>query len=317
MIPSRISGLKKLEVQDKYKKYISITLCLTTVCNYKCWYCYQNNMDRKTVVDYKDCLRFVKKVQEKYPEKEILVLLMGGETLFYPHINELMTELYNMNIKIDITTNGSKPEKWWKTYGKMINNLTISYHHKEISEDEFIEKCKYTVQNVPRHISIALMLEPKYFDEIYNVGRRLADEVDNLMILIKPIGNSLGFKNFQEFTEEQRKYIIENKKFKSKKIKFLPSPFDLSDMIVTDNNGQHTRQLNDILLKKETCFTGMKCYAGIEEFFMDFDGSVYRANCLIENLGNISEDIPLPNEPIVCTEKDCYCRIDVQITKEV
>ncbi len=310
--------IKKLEVPNEYKKYISITLCLTSECNYKCWYCYQNAAERKTEVDYKDCIKFVKQVQEKYPEKEILVLLMGGETLFYKDINDVIEELYNMGIKIDVTTNGSKPEKWWVKYGHMINNLTISYHHKEVDEDEFINKCKIITSNLNRHVSIALMLEPKYFDEIYKVARRLVDEVNNLMIMIKPIENSLCFKDFQYFTTEQNEYILKNRKFKSKIRKITPSPFDLSDVVITEQNGnQTTKPLNEVILRKETNFKGMKCYAGIEEFFMNFDGSIYRANCLIDKLGNVSEDLILPNKPIICDREECYCRIDVQMTKEI
>ena len=314
---TKIPGRQKLEPLKEFKKYISITVSLTTECNYKCWYCYQNNMKRETQIYYKDVLKFVKQVQDKYPEKEILVLLIGGETLYYKDINPLIEELYNMNIKIDITTNGSKSEKWWKKYGKMIENISVSYHHNEVQENKFIEQCKYIVKNTRRHLSIPLMIEPEYFDEILEFGERLANEIDNLIVLPKPINNALVFDNFQNFTSEQRQKMINIKRFRSKNIKFIDSPFDSSDMIITQNNVAKIRTLNDIILKGETNFEGMKCYGGIEQFFIDYDGSIYTSNCLIKKIGNLNNPITLPNKPVICNKSYCYCRIDVQTTKEI
>jgi len=305
----------KLEVPDEYKKYISITLSLTTECNYKCWYCYQNNMERSTKIDYEDCIKFVKQVQDKYPEKEVLVLLMGGETLHYKHINELIDELYDMNVKIDVTTNGSKTEKWWKEYGYKINNVTVSYHHNEVTPEKFIKQCKYITENCVRHVSVAVMLEPKHFDEIYQVARDLADQVDNLMILLKPVWNSLRLSDFTDFTKRQYEYILKNRKIKSKKIKFTKSPFDLVDILLIKDKLVSAVPLNEFTLKRRAKFKGYYCYSGIESFFVDYDGDVYRANCLIENLGNISEKIVLPDDPILCIHDECYCRTDVFITK--
>ena len=62
---------------------------------------------------------------------------------------------------------------------------------------------------------------------------------------------------------------------------------------------------------------GWYCYAGIENIAIDFFGNVQRAWCGAPNvyIGNITEGITLPSEPIVCQISNCHCGFDMMCTK--
>ena len=306
----------KINVEDKFKNKIFISWVLTKKCNYSCWYCYQDSNIKYNEIDYKYGIEFIKKIIKKYPNKEILVDILGGEVLHYKKINNLLIKLKNLNVKIDITTNGSKPSEWWSKYRNLFDNITLSYHHKQVNQDKFFETCKIiTTTNPNKYINIALMMDPKYFDEIYKYAIYLTKNIDNLIINTKAIR---GKDEIQiKYISKQRDILINNNKIKSNKISKNSNPFGQSNLIMYDEfNKKIIQPINTFILKQEHKFKGWYCNYGIDSFYIECNGDVFGANCSQnKNLGNIMNLVKLDNKPIICKNEFCNCRTDLYLTK--
>ncbi len=63
-------------------------------------------------------------------------------------------------------------------------------------------------------------------------------------------------------------------------------------------------------------FTGWDCGAGAGNLYIDMDGKVFGASCRLKGqLGNIFDDISLPQKWITCSKQICSCGADLFIPK--
>lgn len=309
---------KIIEPLDEYKKYIIVTLSLTSNCNFRCSYCYQSHDDIKTL-NLNNCIKFIKSVQSKYPEKEVVITLMGGEITIIPNIKEFIKKLYSLNTKISITTNGSKPKEWWDDIAEYIYQLTISYHYKSHNKIVFLEMCEYLSKILKYHITISLMIEPKNFKEIYNFGKKLGN-ISNVVVSVKKIRETnkriKKYESFEylKFTDEQMVQLNKKNKFFTK----ITKPFDKvnpmgASYVMID--GVKT-SVNKIIMNEENKYKGWTCFIGLGEFYVNFNGDIYGATCSLgDSLGHIDKTWKFPSEPIICTKDFCFCRYDLYLTK--
>ena len=300
--------MKIISISSK-NRYMVIEFSLTNICNYKCSYCYQLK-DKKNSLDIEDCLNFFKKIRKIYPDENIKILLMGGETLYYKDIDILLDTLYNMNIKVDITTNGSKPKEWWKKYAPKIENICVSYHPTEVSEEAFIQQCKNIVKYSKRHLSIMLMLPYETFFENIKFAERLSEEVPNLIILGKLLHNRT------HYTEKCLLFYKSNNRWKSKKFKSNKSIFDDNFLEVRYGSEKNIITTKDLIKNNQNNFKGYKCFLGIYRFFVNFDGNVYGASCGEGHLGSIKK-FTISKKAILCPRDVCNCPEDIKIRKEI
>ena len=303
--------MKKVIVQEPYSKYITITICLTLGCNFRCSYCYQNNYNSKCL-DLNKCLDYIKAVQDKYPNKEILLNLIGGEITLIKDIKQFILKLFDLNIKMQITTNGGVSNEWWDDIGYCIDALTISYHHEFHNEDSFFETCKHISTKIPYNLDVSLMITPDKFDTIYAFGERLGT-IPKVIVHAKKLRKINGEVGFLDYTEEQKQKLLEKNTFKSKLAHQDFDPFG-PQYIHVDGEKTHIRTFME---ENKHQFEGWKCYSGIESFDIDSQGNISGASCGIgRSLGSIYGKYDFPTEPIICTKKFCFCLNDLVITKE-
>lgn len=304
----------RYEIEKDYRNKIIINLELTLRCNYRCEYCYQRDWSKTGQLEYRDCIKFIEEIQKRNHDKDILVYILGGEALLYKDISKLLTALYIMKIETNITTNGSKSIDWWSEYSKKITSIVLSYHHNESNQDEFFNICKTITKY--KHITVNLMMQPKYFNEIYNFGLRLVNNLDLVIVNLKTIReNGINIS----YTKEQQKLLLENNKLKSKKIYKGYNSFGHTHLEVTDDVGNKRLELiNQLLIEEKNRFRGWFCYAGIETFFISHLGEVFGSFCKSNgSMGNIKTHINYRSEPIICDKTMCDCRGDICVTKYI
>jgi len=75
--------------------------------------------------------------------------------------------------------------------------------------------------------------------------------------------------------------------------------------------------VNDILARKDNCYKGWKCWAGIDMISISTDGTVYSASCRNKIMGNIYDDaeINLEKEPQTCEREWCACAANLNVKK--
>jgi len=307
----------RCRIEDNYNSSISIVWALTKKCNLTCWYCYQNHDPiHKDEIDYKYGITFIKKIINQNPGKIILLSLLGGEVLHYLHIDELLAELSTLeNIKINITTNGTKSTVWWTKHRKIFDNIMLSYHHTQHNQTNFFNVCK-TITDIDqtKYITIALMMDPNHFQEIYEYGLSLADNIDNLIINIKML-RQLGGSRLP-YSNEQKEFALSHNKIRSKIRTIHHNFFGQKNLILTDSDDvEHTVSINQFILEEKHKFKGWVCESGVHSFFIDTDGGVFGANCLCKYLGNITQEVVFNNDPVICIKDSCNCRDDLFITK--
>jgi len=154
-------------IQDKF---ISISWRIATICNYNCSYCGDPKI--KPFKDYEGFFNFVEDVKKKYPDKEVILQLLGGEVTIWNKFVEFLTKCNEKSIKISVITNGSPSVEWWKKNIDKMTYVLISYHYEHSSKKHFRE-----IAPIVRHkASILLMTPPDKFDEIIEFGKQLSSE---------------------------------------------------------------------------------------------------------------------------------------------
>ena len=62
-----------------------------------------------------------------------------------------------------------------------------------------------------------------------------------------------------------------------------------------------------------------KCYSGVEQIVVDFDGTVMIGWCRVGgSLGNMKDpdNIAWPIDPVICNKSYCHCNFDIMSKKE-
>ncbi len=221
----------KFEGIDHQIQRLYVHWDITTVCNYKCNYCY-------ALLDYQE-----KQKWNKEPEKEIIDIiikslqfrslplflgLLGGEPTLSKYYFYILAQLQKKvlgkfeNDRLYITTNLSKDLKWWYEHPKLNKTFILAsfhpqYHNKE-SIKNFIEKLLY-LKNYFK-VKLNIMLDEKYKDILWNLFPYLKNLKENKIIIhphiIYPEGSpflnpSESYKEFKYFFDLQEpEYIFQH-----------------------------------------------------------------------------------------------------------
>ncbi len=100
-------------------------------------------------------------------------------------------------------------------------------------------------------------------------------------------------------------------------------------LIVDSDLGPVEASIEDLVSSKLNSFLGWRCYAGIQNLYIDFDGRVWIANCAGAPLNSIdfgnrqpwgylgkyNTEFFLPAAPVTCPKANCGCGSDIVITK--
>ena len=205
---------------------------ITTVCNYKCNYCY-------ALLDYEEKKQWNKEMDKQKIDIVIKSLelrslpiflgLLGGEPTLsknYFYILEKLKEKVLGKFDRDrlyITTNLSRDIEWWKKHPKLDKTFILAsfhpeYHNKETIK-KFVEKLLYLKDYF--RVKLNIMLDKKHKESLFDLYPYLKDLKDNNIIIhphiIYPNGSpflnpDLSYKDFKSFFDLQDpEYIFKDK----------------------------------------------------------------------------------------------------------
>lgn len=103
-----------------------LRLVLTDNCNFKCPCCYNEGnktKNKNNYINFKEIKQFLRLTKGSFNT----VVLTGGEPLLYPKFNKLIKFLKNLNMEIQLTTNGSLLHAVKSSTLKKINKINVSF----------------------------------------------------------------------------------------------------------------------------------------------------------------------------------------------
>jgi|TARA_B100000959_G_scaffold280605_1_gene342732 MoaA/NifB/PqqE/SkfB family radical SAM enzyme len=323
---------KLVKIHQKYNNFFHINWFITNKCNFSCNYCHPfNHEGSSSLYDIDTYKNFISKVLTQI-DVPLVVSFTGGEPTAMPIFDEFLDFLVENNVKIGITSNGSKSIKWWKKYHKAFDWISLSFHTEKSNTRQFID----IVDTVWAHslVSVRVMMHPqqKYFEKGLELYRLLKTRPFVTIVHVEkvPIVDDWLTDNekYHEYTPEQQKHLDNDLWFKretslpSKNKNEYKVPVDVTGVFKTAN-GRYEEQseldTNAIAASGKNQFYNWWCLGGLEHLHVNDRGEIWPAACLQgKQLGNIDDldNFNLPKKPLLCKKDFCYCATDMIISKE-
>lgn len=107
--------LREFDKRNKITEEMSLIICTTTFCNMRCLYCYEEDIEKRTLTPdiINKIVNWIGRQAEKHPLKLLKILLFGGEplmamdktVLLMEKINEMCNK-HKIKVYFSIATNG-------------------------------------------------------------------------------------------------------------------------------------------------------------------------------------------------------------------
>lgn len=271
-------------------------------CNYDCSYCPSAIHDNTS--PHTD-LGILENAVDRLCEigKPIRISLTGGEPCVHPHIEDLLEYFKRKDISwVNLTTNGTRPARWYLENEGFFNHLVFSLHF-EYDWQRIVNTINQFYDSTEREFFVNVMAHHEYMDQVRKVVKEFQEK--GIKYAIRRIRWTEGDHN-----------VFDDLRYQGKDLEWILA----NDATVSANCKVDEVQLihaNDIIKKNLNQFKGWTCNAGLESLMINWDGEVHRATCRVGgSLGNIYNGTFLsPVEPIVCTRDFCTCAADIPLTK--
>ena len=123
-----------VKIYQKYNNFFHINWFITNKCNFSCEYChpfnYANTSPKFDINVYKN---FIHRILNQIGNKQLIISFTGGEPTSLDWFDEFLDFLIENNVKIGLTSNGSKSIKWWKKYRKAFDWVSLSFHAEKLN----------------------------------------------------------------------------------------------------------------------------------------------------------------------------------------
>lgn len=290
-------------------------------CNQDCSYCPAvaksgafKNPNWDTVEE------FAHKMLDHYDElgKRVLVNIGGsGEPTIVSWLPNLLRLLNNRSGGINLSTNLSAPIDWWKDNANLVKTVAVTVHYEYTNLHEIKEKLDI-VASQTKNVAVAVPMLPNRFDT------QLADiEWFRANTKYSPVPQ-IVFRNYTaggawiNYTEDQKETLRRYHNMPSFRLEetkpvvsSAPAPAPIA--VIKSNTDVYLTEKDD-----QRCFTGWRCYAGIDTLCIDSRGYVRRGWCA--QLGQTQTPMaswewdPLP---VICNMAWCRLGLDLMARKEL
>lgn len=313
------------KITNNFPNTIVVTWKFTTTCNFACNYCPPSLHDGKYgFPDFDASLNFLKSLTKN--NKTVYVDLLGGETTLWPKLINFLTEIKNFSkdIVIQISTNGSRTNNWWKRFYssdvEMNSYLHFTYHPELINEDLFYKNLEIISE---KYFTVcSFMLDTRHIDKTILFFEKVKANlpVDCAYKLVRPmfdagIDKNYTDKDLEKITANKNKFLFDRKKY-PKKSNIIGESLPTNIFL----NGEK-KNFGQMLINKENNFYKWKCMAGQNRLIINEDGSIFPCHPLVGNdnfhLGNINinSSFKFLDDYINCPVSYCSCILDASIDK--
>lgn len=273
-----------------------ITWECTTVCNYRCSYCWPSCHDGKYKwPDDTQVTKLINYIKDFSDGKKVTLDIMGGEPTIWPKFKEFCNSVSDFT-EITFSSNGSRTVRWWNDFNASISQLLFSYHPEYASTEHFIDILS-TVDKRYRTV-VLILYHPDHKEKCLDAYNKFKDSNLQIVCMMKAI-------NFLDYTKEELDDLLTLSFSKTK----IPMP-DFNPTFYVDD----VETDPDIFTKnRKNVFLNWECNLGQNYRYIKADGNVHGSACFIsESLGNVYFDDSLKEpSPMVCTSNFCDCIIDV------
>lgn len=330
---------------------VSVTWHLGKKCNYDCSYCSPHTHDAVSPFMCIDtALRFVDDFHQHCDSesKKTKWSITGGEPFLDPNFFPLVQHVKSKHstAQMNVTSNGSLPIEQYCRATEFFDGITISLHlERPPSEIEKIIKDLHKIKNC--FVSVNLMALPGRLLQIKKIVKQLQDQNVHFMVrkITPAIENTAllpfesvgaGKKNRQLFELQHQsnlkflyKHEIDSQRshrllefYSAEENDYLAHINHAPTWIncgYWDVNGEYLETNTDYLVGNDmNQFHGWTCYAGVDQIYIDFDGSIYRGICMNGGaIGHIRRAFSMASQPTSCDQKWCICGNDICVRKSV
>lgn len=272
------------------RDYFCIIWNLLRKCNCNCLGCTYHDNTPVKLIDVDKVINFIKNNFD-FTKSYKQITLFGGEPTLHPEFKKIIDELYKLNVYLILYTNLTADIDTYKYCQDRKVHLTITYHHNAFKNVmDFVNKLMYLDAS---DISL-IYVKHKGYENNYKLLKNMFGEDKTTLIAIHRTSQFVDTPvlNINKTCDGK----IDGKKA------------NWADIVETDKNH----------------FTGWKCVAGKNSFYIEQNGDVfacegigqeYYRKCLYNKLGNI-EDTKFKFTP---KETICPCRwcgFEAFLTKE-
>lgn len=294
---------------------------LTDFCNFRCNYCppflhsgeYHKGISQGFPTD-EQITSFVDKLERMSKDRQINVVLSGGEPTLHPMLPYIVSRLRDKCF-LAVTSNGTRGDEFWKDV-LPLSSVQISLH-PEFTKANKINSLSRVIRDSGTPLSYNLSCDPNNWDNVMALYNALDDEFKQF---VQPkVLNRIGVQGelsraTYEYTEEQSKWMSDTL------IQFrwtgANSKANVSNsrMVFSDGSVVSANRFGIITLNEWHDFNGWKCRAGSESISVTYSGKVFAGICRSKYLGSI-DDFELFNDYIICEQKRCVCPSDIKVNK--
>lgn len=279
-------------------------------CNYDCTYCHSNAHDNFSPhVKMVHIINSMNKIIEKFQKNGLNINITGGEPVVHPEFDKLCEFLFDKNLNVSMTTNGSRSAEYYTKIYKAFNHITFSHHFEHTKNEVFLPKMKFINENRgKKHMKVQVMYHAQFENEILESIRYY--EINNIPYTvrrIRPTNPTHPDQSSVAYTDEQLETI---KKYQ------LEKDFTAKNIEVTSNNETYVMHTNELLGHGMKNYKGWLCWAGVN-FIRIHDNLVYRCWGEIRTpIGNITDpNFTLLTEPSPCIANKCMCAPELATKK--
>jgi organic radical activating enzyme len=295
---------------------LTVTLQLTTACTYSCRYC-PDTLSKGSAGNFD--LNQLDKFFAKFPAKEIILTITGGEPTIHPDLPAVLELAHKLGIKTQVDTNGVRTKRFYQEIGPMADVWNITLHTSQHSLD--LEKITVLTDN--SFVVVYIMMDPDYWIIAVDWWKQLI-QIDNIKVIpLKIVNNWSGAEFTTSYTEEQHTWLLNTMPV----LNLTPERKDClvkthawlldADSVYTQASGDQ-RLLDGYAVIKQGInnFYGWRCSAGNENILINQNGSASWANCGIKQYNHFLDIDPIElTNPVLCDRLECTCITDIRSTK--
>lgn len=280
-------------------------------CNYSCTYCHDMNHDNySNHVDVEHIIKSIGIMLDKF-DNNININFTGGEPTIHPKFSTLCSYLKSNNVKVSMTTNGSRTGDFYVDAYNTFSHITFSHHFEHAINDTFLSKMKYIHDNMnaKKGMVVQVMYHAQYETEVTEAIDFLRfHDIPHTVRRIRPTINSDNpIQHALEYTEEQLSVIQE---YQTENTGAPPN------VKVTCDNVEHEIHTNELTGLGPMSFEGWLCWAGVN-YVRIHENKAYRCWGEWGNpIGDITEpDFALLDNPRPCVATKCVCLPEISSKK--
>jgi MoaA/NifB/PqqE/SkfB family radical SAM enzyme len=327
---------------------LEIRWMVNNVCNYKCRYCFEGSHDgtyptpdniELIIANFDHVLTYYK---QKLGKTRVHLKVGGGEPTLWRDLHYFIQQLKKKHdIYFTVITNGSRTLRWWKEYGHLIDNATLSFHTAEAEVDHMIAVAD-TLYELGTKTTVKVLMDVQHWDKsVAALDYMKANSKHKWILLasecIEPsrgdVIKIVDSRKQDYYTPEQRNYVKLGLKrlpsiawiFKNIKL-FFTGEVRYFDSVAYRNDGSKLRARPETYITtKSNNFKGWRCNMGLESIYIHYNGEImsscgevlYGADRFNVFSNTLVKDFHPELKPVVCSKNICFCETETHVSKQL